>query len=671
MEKRKTICPLDCPDACGMIATLQNGEIVKLEGDPEHPFTKGFLCKKVRTYHHRVQSADRILFPQRRIGKKGEGKFERISWDDAWQMMVDQLTEIKNKHGSEAVLPYSYAGNMGLINLTAGNAFFHKYGASRLMATICSSGAKAGWNLHYGTLPASPPEKALDADLIIAWGINIKVTNIHFMPLVVQARRKGSKFVAIDPYLNSTAQVADQYYPVKPGGDTALALGILKILLESNSVDRSFIEKYSEGFEQIEEYIQNQNLENFANHSGLSSAQIHELAALLTETPKTFMRIGIGLSRNTQGAMSVRAITCLAAALGLFDGRVGGGALLSSFSYAGETDRLNYPSLMEVPTRKINMVQLGHALTQLQPPVKGLFVYSSNPVSVAPDASQVKIGMEREDLFTVVHEQFLTPTARYADLLLPATTSFENHDFYGGYGHFYMARVEPVVSNKGESISNFELFQTLAKKMGFADAPFQQSANERIDSFIESIHGISEEHKKQGVKAGEILCSDLMKSGGDYPSFKGRKFQFAARPKDPTVPRIPCLLPLEEFDDLNLKSRYPLKVITPPMIDLLNSTFGERYQNNNGTMLIHPQDAKVRDIRDGDMAEIYNGRGKNIRKAVISDKTQPGLLVVEGIFWESESSQMTGVNELTSQNTTDLGDGSTFHEARAEVRALK
>lgn len=671
MEKRKTICPLDCPDACGMIATLNDGEITKLEGDPDHPFTQGFLCKKVQTYHHRVQSSERILYPQRRVGKKGEGKFARISWDEAWQMMVQQLTDIKNNYGGEAVLPYSYAGNMGLINLTAGNSFFYKYGASRLLATICSAGAKAGWSIHYGALPASPPEKALDADLIIAWGINIKVTNIHFMPLVVQARRQGAKFVAIDPYLNPTAKVADQYYPIKPGGDTALALGVLKVLLETNAVNRSFIEQYSVGFEEIEEYLENQSVENFAKRSGFTVEQMRELATLLANTPKTFIRIGIGLSRNTQGSMSVRAISCLAAALGLFDGRVGGGALLSSYSASGDGNRLSYPSLQEAPTREINMVQLGHALTQLTPPLKGLFVYSSNPLSVAPDSTQVKIGMAREDLFTVVHEQFLTPTARYADLLLPATTSFENHDFYTGYGHYYLSRTAPVVSEKGEAISNFELFQTLAKKMGYTDAPFQQTANERIDDFIESVDGISKERKQAGIEPGEIICSELMEIGGDYSKFEGKKFHFAAKTNDPTVPRIPCLMPLKEFENLSLKSRYPLEMITPPMIDLLNSTFGERYKNKMGTLLIHPQDAKVRNIEDGEKVEIFNERGKNIRKAIVSDKTQPGLLVVEGVFWESEESQMTSVNELTSQNTTDLAKGGTFHEARVEVRGLE
>ncbi len=668
MEKRKTVCPLDCPDACSMIATLENGEITRVDGDPEHPFTQGFLCKKTRTYHHRVQSSERVMFPQHRVGKKGEGKFERISWDAAWQTLVSRLTDIKNQHGGEALLPYSYAGNMGLINRVAGDPFFYKFGASRLLQTICSSASKAGWDMHYGSHPGSPPEKAADADLIIAWGINVKVTNIHFMPLIVEAKRRGGKFVVIDPYLNSTAKSADYYFPVQPGGDTALALGLMKILLENGAVDRDFIAHHTEGFDEIAAYLMRLNLDECSSISGLSLEQINALASRLSGTRKTFIRMGIGLSRNTQGAMSVRAISCLAAALGLFDGGRGRGALLSSGSFSGDSARLKYPSLQETKTREVNMVQLGHALTELTPPLKSLFVYNSNPLSVAPDTSRVRAGLEREDLFTVVHEQFVTPTAKYADLLLPATTSFENHDLYTGYGHFYLQRVEPIVAEKGEAISNFELFQKLAVKMGYTDAAFGQTVNERIEHFVESMKGIPEEQQKRGILPGQAVRSEMMDSGGNYSKFRNKRFRFSVKPPTPDVPCIPCILKREELDDFDLKSRFPLKAITPPMPDLLNSTFGERYPNETGMVLIHPRDAKLRRITDGMLVEIYNGRGRNLRKADVSDRTQPGLLVLEGVYWENNSSGMTGVNELTSQKTTDLGKGGTFHEMRVDVR---
>lgn len=667
MEHRKTICPLDCPDACGIVATLKDGEIVKVEGDPAHPNTQGFLCKKVRTYHHRVQSPERILYPQRRIGKKGEGKFERISWQEAWQILVHQLTTIKNQYGSEAVLPYSYAGNMGLINIHAGDPFFHKYGASQLLKTVCTAAARAGWFLHYGKNPASPPEKALHADLIIAWGINAKVTNIHFMPFVVEARRRGAKFVVIDPYLNATAKNADVYFPIKPGGDTALALGLMKLLQEKSALDQSFIAQYTEGFEELAEYLDDHDLAEFLAYSGFPLNQIENLASLLIQHPKTFFRVGIGLTRNTQGAMSSRAIVCLAAALGLFDGNKGRGALQISNSFGGDSNRLSYRTLLASPTRQVNMVQLGEALTQLSPPLKGVFVYNSNPVSIAPDSSKVRAGFEREDLFTVVHEQFLTPTARYADLLLPATTSFENHDLYTGYGHFYMGRTKPVISEKGEAISNFALFQTLAQKMGYTETPFQQTIEERIEDFFSSMQGVSEARKQQGIRPGETLRSEWMSTGGDFSKFS-TPFYFAVDSADPQTPRIPSLLPRKEFDHPSLQTQYPLQMITPPMTDMLNSTFGERYKDQIGTVLIHPEDAEPRKIEEGELVEVFNGRGKNIRKAVISEKTQRGLLVLEGLYWENEHSQRTSVNDLTSQATTDLGAGSTFHESRVDVQ---
>ncbi len=667
IETKKTICPLDCPDACSIVTTLEDGRISNIVGDPEHPFTQGFLCKKVRTYHDRAQSHERVLFPQKRVGKKGDGKFERISWDEAWTLLVERLSSIKSEYGGEALLPYSYAGNMGKVNFHAGDPFFNTYGASQLKRTICSTAAKAGWTLHYGANPGCPPEKARDADLIVAWGINIKVTNIHFMPFVVSARRAGAKFVVIDPYRNVTAEAADDHYKIRPGGDTALALGILKILLEREKLDNEFIEQYSQGFDSLKAYVESIDLETLIVKSGLESARVRELAELFAKYPKSFIRIGIGLTRNTQGAMSVRAITCLSAALGLFDGRKGGGALLSSNAFPTNSQILSFSSMIGNPTRTINMVKLGQALTDTEPPVKALFVYSSNPLSVAPDSGRVRRGLQREDLFTIVHEQFYTPTTRYADLLLPATTSFENEDIYMGYGHFQMGRIEPVIEPRGEAISNFDLFQTLARKMGFSDAAFRQTASERISTYLPAISGLPEKHRAEGIKVGDIITSDLFDVGGDFSSFDGDKFRFSVDSGDLEVPAIPCLLPNKEFDDIEITKQFPFAMITPPNSELLNSTFGERYPDKTGVVLIHPDDAAALGIKDGDRSKISNGRGSNIRLAKVSDKTQQGLLVAEGIYWANDASNHSGINDLTSQEITDLGEGGTFHESRVKI----
>ncbi len=667
ITSRKTVCPLDCPDACGIEVTLKDKIITRLKGDNDHPFTQGFLCKKVSTYHHRVQSDDRVLFPQRRISSKGEARFERISWDSAWDILVNTLTTIKQQYGGDALLPYTYAGNMGLVARWAGYPFFHKYGASQLDQTICSSAAKSGWATHYGHYPSSPPEKVLEADLILAWGIDIKVTNVHFMPMVLKARRRGARLVVIDPYQNATARAADHYFPIKPGGDTALALALLKKYLAEGHLDQTFIRQWTDGFAELTTYLDSLSLNTLIDRSGMSREHFDALASLIGNHPKTFIRLGIGLTRNTTGAMSARAICCLAAALGLFDGRPGKGALLISTAFSGNTDRLTWPSLMTSPTRKINMVKLGHALTELTPPIKGLFIYGSNPLSVAPDAGKVRQGLQRDDLFTVVHEQFVTPTARYADLLLPATTSFENADLYTGYGHFYVVRTEPIIAAKGEAISNFDLFQTLAQKMGYDDPPFRQTLEQRLGDYIATLDGLPDSQKQSGMVPGQTVTSENMAIGGDYSRFNGHRFQFA----NPAVqPPIPTLLTNHEFDDPELTERYPLQLITPPMLNMLNSTFGERYVDQTGTVLIHPADAGPRGIITDSPVELFNYRGKHRRTAIVSEKTQPGLLVAEGLFWENQQSAMTNINDLTSQAVTDLGEGGTFHESRVDVRSI-
>ncbi len=669
MEIKKTVCPLDCPDTCGIIVHLENGIITKLDGDPDHPFTKGFICRKMRQYHHRVQCEQRILYPQKRIGKKGEGRFQQISWDEAWDIMTKKLAAIKDQFGGEALLPYSYAGNMGKINRWAGYPFFHKYGASQLMNTICSAAADSGWTTHYGNLPTCSPMKAKDAKLIIAWGINIKVTNIHFMPLITAAKKKGAKFVVIDPYRNITADAADYYYPVHPGGDTALALGILKYLADQNHLDMEFIAQYSQGFDKLAAYLHDHSLNYFARESGLNKEQIIEIAHLTAQNPQTFIRLGYGLSRNTQGAMAVRAISCLAAAVGLFEGGKGRGAMIDSKRFSGDNNKLHYQSYLENATRKINMVQVADALTKLEPPIKALFVYSSNPLSVAPDARLLRQGLSREDLFTIVHEQILTPTVRYADLLLPATTSFENSDIYGAYGQFCFTRVKPVIPPRGEAISNFDLFQNLANKMGYTEDAFQQSIDDRINDYVSSMKGLADEVQQHGLQPGIHAVSQWEKIGGDFSKLNGAKFQFSNTNSNNSsaIIEIPMVIPRQEFQDIELAKKYPFMLITPPISSLLNSSFGELYQDKIGEVLIHPNDAANLNIKNGVKIELYNHRGRNQRLAKISERTQPGLLVAEGIFWENQQSDYTGINDLTSQATTDLGEGSTFHESRVNI----
>jgi anaerobic selenocysteine-containing dehydrogenase len=675
--QQKTICPLDCPDSCGMLATVINGKIHALHGDKEHPYTNGFICRKMRRYPERVNSSERVLYPQLRVGKKGAGEFRRIDWDEALDIFATRLKEIQQKHGGESILPYSYAGNMGAVNRFAGYPLFHRLGTSRLAQTICSAASGAGWKKQCGELPGCPPENAADAELIVAWGINIKVTNVHFWQYVTAARKKGAKLLVIDPYRNQTVKSADNYLQVKPGGDSALALGVMKSLIERKLVDYEFIGQDTEGFKEQAAYLQSQDWAVFEGESGLTKSEIEELGSLLATSSRTFFRIGIGLSRNSRGGMAVRAISALAAVLGLFAGGKGRGVLLSSGAFSGDKAKLTYPSLAAEQTRTINMIQLGHALTAIKPPVKAVIVYNSNPLSVNPDGAMVRQGLARDDLFTVVHEQVMTPTAKYADLLLPATTFLENLDIYTGYGHFYLGVAKPVIEPMGEAWSNFKLFQSLALKMGFDESPFHQSCEERIVDYLDGMQGLPEVCDIQEVLSGKLIHSSYSCSDGRVLAGKQSKFSFISQDSVPE-PTMACLTAAGEFADPDLLSRYPFQLITPPHPDLLNSTFGEFYPEKCGLVLVHPEDAARCKVIDGDEVILQNGRGKTTRFAKVTDDTQKGMLVAEGIFWSVEPVEQVGaeeeifggINDLTSQKLTDMGGGATFHESLVSLTPL-
>ncbi len=662
--EKKTTCPLDCPDSCGLVATVAGGQVTALSGDPEHPYTAGTICRKMRRYPQRLHSPERILHPGIRVGAKGEGKFARISWDEALALLAGRLDEIRQAAGGEAILRYSYAGNMGVINRFAGHALFHKLGATGLDETICSATASAGWERQCAALPGAPPERAADATLIVAWGINIRVSCQHFWRYVAAARKKGGQLLVIDPYRNATAAHADHYLPVRPAGDSALALGTIKALIETGLLDRERLAGNSVGFDRLERSLASLSWQEIVTESGLGQAEIEQLARQLTATPRLFFRLGMGLSRNSRGGMAVRAIASLAACLGLFDGGPGRGVLLTSRAFRGDTARLTYPELAPPGVRRVNMVQLAHALNRLEPPLRALMVYNSNPASVAPDGAMIRRGLAREDLFTVVHEQLLTPTARYADLLLPATTFLENRDLYTSYGHFYLRVAEPVLPPLGEARSNFDFFQDLAREMGLTDPPFLQTLEERLSDYLAGLQGIP-----PGVETADILAGRLVHStfsGTDAVGGDGRPFSFTALAADGS-PTVASLGPAGESADPDLQLRYPYQLLSPPHPELLNSTFGERFPGEIGELLVHPADAAACQLRDGGEVLLENHRGSTLRRVRVSADTRPGVVVAEGIFWE-ESARVGGINDLTSEKLADFGGGATFHEARVTLR---
>jgi len=665
---KKTICPLDCPDTCAMIATVEDGRVVSLSGDPEHPYTNGMICRKMRRYPERLYSAGRILHPLIRIGAKGTARFKQISWDQAWEYLTQRLANVLESHGGESVLPYCYAGNMGMISRFAGFPLFHKIGASRLDQTICSATARGGWKKICGEVGGTPPERAEDADLVVIWGMNVKISNMHFWPYVTRARERGAKLVVIDPYRNDTARAADEHIWVKPSGDSALALGILKLLIEKDSLDYRFIQSKSEGFDELATYLQRTSIDQFEHQSGIDKETMTRLAGLLTTRSKTFFRIGVGLTRNSRGGMAVRAIGSLAAACGLFNGEPGQGVLAFTGAFGGDSTRLTCPELGGQTSRLINMIHLGEALTSLDPPIKAVLVYNSNPFSVAPDGSMVRKGLEREDLFTVVHEQVMTPTARYADLVLPATTFLENRDLYTSYGHFYLGVSEPVIEPLSESISNFDFFQSLAKKLGYSDEPFRQSLDDRLQDYFDTIDEIPEAFTFADYQQGDYIKSRNGALSGCPFDGEKRVFRFV-NGEEPNVPPHPILSAAAEFDNPDLTPRFPYQLITPPNDKLLNSTFGEMYKEDGGTVLIHPDDAAAKGIVGGSHVFVFNGRGRLRRRAEVTDDTQKGLVVAEGIYWPV-TDVAGAVNDLTSQQCSDIGGGGIFHESRVDIAPI-
>jgi anaerobic selenocysteine-containing dehydrogenase len=507
---------------------------------------------------------------------------------------------------------------------------------------------------------------AEDAELIVIWGSNTKVTNMHFWPYVAAAGKKGGRLVVIDPYRNITAQSADLHLQVEPGGDSALALGVLKALIEKGHIDRDSIDSSCSGFGEIDTYLRQTPWDGFVEQSGLPRDAIEMFAGMLHNSPRTFFRLGIGLTRNSRAGMSVRAICSLAAALGIFDGGSGRGVLLTTNAFKGDREKLTWSALAKKPARACNMVQLGSCLQAADPPVKMLFVYNANPLSVTPDSSLVRRALEKEDLFTVVHEQVMTPTAKYADLLLPATTFLENKDIYTGYGHFYMSVAEAVIAPLGEAKSNFDFFQELAQKLGYAEVPFRQSLEERMADYLHTLQGLPGGMTLDDIVAEGVVHSSRCNRGRSFFT-SGNRFSFTYS-DDPALPGFACLLAGGEFDDPDYQARFPLKMIAPPHMDLLNSTFGERYEGHPGEVLIHPADALAYAVTDGAMVTLLNNRGRTQRIARVTDATRRGLVVAEGIFWQT-GEQPSAINDLTSQKLTDMGGGGTFHESRVAIVA--
>src|SRR6267378_2005327 len=493
-----SVCPHDCPSCCSLEVDVADGRIVDVTGTAGHPFTQGVICGKVREYAERVHSPLRVLTPLRRAGVKGEGRFQPISWDDALAEIARRWRAIASEHGGEAILPFSYAGSMGQVQFFAGHPLFHALGASRLDRSICVSTAYTGWRATVGQVTGNDSEQMVGADLVVLWGVNAAYSTINVMTLVKQARQRGAHVVVIDPYRTPTAVQADEHLAVRPGTDGALALAVMHVLIAEGLVDRDYVERATLGFEALAEHVKAWPPERVAPIVGLDAERIAAFARRYGASPRTFIRIGIGLSRHDNGGMTCRTIACLPALTGAYADPHGGALLSSGGAFALDLRALERPDLMPTAApRLINMIQLGRALTDpdLAPPVKALYVYNANPASIVPNQELVLRGLAREDLFTVVHEQHLTDTTDYADIVLPATTSMEHGDLYKSFGHLYVQLAEPVVHPAGESRSNWHVVRQLARAMGLSDPHFSKDepalVREVLASGDPSVEGIT------------------------------------------------------------------------------------------------------------------------------------------------------------------------------------
>ena len=674
-----SVCPHDCPSCCSLVVTVDEGRLTSVTGNPEHPFTRGVICGKVREYAERVHSPLRVQTPLRRVGPKGAGELVPISWDEAVATIAERWRAIIASDGAEAILPFSYAGSMGQVQYYAGHPFFHALGASRLDRSICVTTAYAGWRATVGAVTGNDSEQMVGADLVVLWGVNASYSTINVMTLVKQARARGAHVVAIDPYRTPTAQQADEHLMVRPGTDAALALAVMHVLVAEGRIDRAYVERATLGFDKLAEHLRAYTPETVAPIVGLDAETIVRFARRYGASPRTFIRIGIGLSRHQNGAMTCRTLACLPALTGAYADPHGGALLSTGGAFGFDYAVLERPDLMPTPTpRMINMIQLGQALTDkaMAPPVRSLYVYSSNPAAVCPDQTRVLRGLAREDLFTVVHEQVMTDTAHYADIVLPATTSMEHLDLYRSFGQLTVQLARPVLPPQGQAKSNWEAIGLLARAMGVAEAHYAKGDEGLIREFLAkgdpSVRGITWE---QLVRDGWVrveLPRPYMPFADGALTPSGKVEFYSAWLERQGLPALPTYVPLAEGpDNRELSARFPLQCIVPPNRFFLNSSFSQsellRRRQGSATAMIAAADASARGIRDGDDVRVESPRGAACFTARITDATRPGVVVIEGIWWHRFSPGGVGVNALTSDRVADLGGGPAFHSNLVQV----
>ncbi|MEX2517140.1 MAG: molybdopterin oxidoreductase family protein [Gammaproteobacteria bacterium] len=696
-------CPHDCPDTCAMLFDIEDGKVVGVRGNPDHPMTRGGLCVKLKDYEQRHYHPDRLLYPMRRTGPKGSKQFERISWDEALDEITTRWKDIINEYGAQAIIPYSYLGHQGLVHgLNGGDAFFNRLGATVCERTFCGEGSATAWLLTHGPSGGMDPESFAYSKYIVIWACNSVSTNLHHWYFVQDAKKQGAKVVVIDAYRSKTAAQADWHIAPKPGTDGALAMALIHTIIEEGLVDQDYVDNYTEGFAELAERAKSRTPEWAEEITGIPAEEIRVLAREYATTQPAAMRIGVALERHYGGGQTIRAVCCLPALTGAWR-HVGGGIYqMPVWEHPYKFDVICRPDFIPEGTRVVNNLQIGRALTgemELDPPIKSMMCWNSNPVTQAPECDKIVEGLLREDLFMVSAEHFISDTASYADILLPASMGAELEDIILSWGHNYLTYNARSVESPGEAIPNNEIFQRLAAHMGFEDEQFKWSDSECLEHYVDwdapacegidldylRTHGYAHlnlgtpdkraPHKEGNfpTPSGKCELKSSAAANGNFVAGPFRQMYDAFQPGEALDP-LPDYVPSRESPATNpeLAKKYPLNIVSPKSHGFLNSCYANMDNKIKGQgeqfVLINAVDAESRGVKEGDTVRVFNGRGGFEGVARVTDDVNPGVIVATLGYWRQLNRGT--VNIISSAEFVNMGHAPSFSDNLVQVQRM-
>jgi len=692
-------CPHDCPDTCAMIYEVEDEKLVSVKGNKDHPMTRGTLCVKVKDYEKRHYHPDRLLYPHKRVGKKGEKKFERISWKEAIDTIHSKWVKIIDEYGPQAILPFSYLGNQGLVHgLNGGDSFFNKLGATVCERTFCGEGSCTAWLSTIGPTAGVDPESYIHSKYIVIWACNSVSTNLHHWAIVQDAKKKGAKVVVIDSYKSRTAKQADWHLSPKPGTDGALAMAVINHIIKNDLTDKDYIDKYTDGFDELKSHVTDKTPEWAAKITGVNKEDIEKLALELASNQPAAIRIGVALERHHGGGQTIRAVTCIPALTGAWKHVGGGITQFPVWEHPYKFDVICRPDLIPEGTRVVNALQLGRALLgeniDKNLPIKSMMCWNANPVTQSPETEKIVEGLQREDLFLVSAEHFISDTASYADILLPASMGAEHEDIILSWGHLYLTYNEKCLEAPGEAKSNYEIFRLLAKKFGFDEDQFAWSDEECLENYVDwsapACNGIDLKYLKQngyarldvGTKDNRVphkegnfptpsgKCQLILRGVNNFVAAPFRQMYEGYQPGQP-LPALPDYVPPRESpeDNKKLAEKYPLNVISPKSHAFLNSCYanmeGKQKTQGDQFVLMNKINAEQRNINDGDMVKVFNDRGSYEGVLRLTDDVNPGIIVSTLGYWRQHNEGT--VNSISSAEFANMGNAPTFSDNLVEV----